>query len=97
MTLTRSTDKSVVLPGDTVTFTITYSNIGSAAATFVTIVDPTPNNSVYIPLSMVVNSIAMSDAVDGDAASVVNNQILINVGIVQPGQSGTIHWKLQIR
>jgi len=95
--MTKSADKTMVNPGDTVTFTISYSNQGTAAATFVTVTDPPRGNSVYVPHSIIVNGVLMTDAVDTDAASVTNNQILINVGIVQPGQSGTIIFKVHIK
>jgi uncharacterized repeat protein (TIGR01451 family) len=97
MTMTKSSDKSVAIPGDTVTFTISYSNQGTISAALVTVTDPTPDNSVYIPGSIIINGVPMTDAVDADAASVTNNQILFNVGIVQPGHSGTIKFKVRVQ
>ena len=97
MIMTKSADKTTVNPGDTVPFTISYSNQGTTAATFVTVTDPPGDNSIYVPHSIIVNGVLMSDAVDADEDSVTNNQILINVGIVQPGQSGTIKFKVHIK
>jgi uncharacterized repeat protein (TIGR01451 family) len=43
-----TTDRNAVTPGDTMTYTIIYHNIGSAAAADITISNPIPANTVYV-------------------------------------------------
>lgn len=43
-----TTDRNSVTPGDTLTYTIVYHNIGTAAATDITISNPISANTVYV-------------------------------------------------
>ena len=49
---TKTTDKAVAQAGDTLTYTITLKNTGSLNATGVSLVDPVPENTVYVPGSV---------------------------------------------
>ena len=46
--LTKSADKTAVVPGDTITYTLTYQNTGTADAQNVVITDTIPVGSTYI-------------------------------------------------
>jgi len=49
---TKTTDKALALAGDTLAYTITLLNTGSLSATDVSLVDPIPENTVYVPGSV---------------------------------------------
>ncbi|MCK4529998.1 MAG: DUF11 domain-containing protein [Candidatus Marinimicrobia bacterium] len=51
LTLSKSVDKSSASPGDTITYTVTYSNTGNGNATYVFILESIPDNTDYIPTS----------------------------------------------
>jgi len=46
---TKEVDKSVAMPGEVLTYTLTLQNTGTADATEVTVVDPIPGQTVYLP------------------------------------------------
>ncbi|MFZ1977109.1 MAG: DUF11 domain-containing protein, partial [Bacteroidota bacterium] len=97
MTVSKSVDKSHGKPGDTLTYTMTYKNTGTANAMFVTLTDPSPNNTNYVANSVTLNGVAQTDAADGDATTYSGGMLQINVGTVTPGQSGTIVFKVVIQ
>ena len=97
MTVSKSVDKSHGKPGDTLTYTMTYKNTGTANAMFVTLTDPSPNNTNYVANSVTLNGVAQTDAADGDATTYSGGMLQINVGTVTPGQSGTIVFKIVIQ
>jgi uncharacterized repeat protein (TIGR01451 family) len=97
MTLTKSVDKSHGKPGDTLTYSMTYKNTGTANATFVTLTDPSPNNTTYVANSVTINGTAQTDAADGDETAYSGGMLQINIGTVTPGQMGTIIFKVVIQ
>lgn len=48
LTLIESVDLEVAAPGDTLTYTVVYANIGEGAATSVVVDEEIPNNSTYL-------------------------------------------------
>ena len=97
MTLIKSVDKSHGKPGDTLTYSMTYKNTGTANATFVTLTDPSPNNTTYVANSVTINGTAQTDAADGDETTYSGGMLQINIGTVTPGQTGTIIFKVVIQ
>ncbi len=97
MTLTKAVDKSHAKPGDTLTYTIVYKNIGTSNATFLTVTDPNPNYTNYVANSVTLNGVAKTDAADGDEVTYSGGIIQINVGTIIPGQTGTITFKVTIK
>ncbi len=49
---TKTVDKPLALAGDTMTYTIALRNTSSISATGVSLVDPIPDNTVYVPGSV---------------------------------------------
>jgi uncharacterized repeat protein (TIGR01451 family) len=97
MSMTKVVDKPLANPGDTVTYTINYRNIGTIRAMQVIVTDPAPGNTSYIPQSIVLNGVSKTDQADGDEVTVAAGTITINIGQVQPGQSGTIRFRARVR
>jgi uncharacterized repeat protein (TIGR01451 family) len=96
MIMSKTTDKATALPGDTVTYTISYANNGTSSATFVTVTDPQPNNTTYVPQSVILNGVTKTDENDGDEVTLAGTLIKIEVGIVAPGQTGLIKFKVRV-
>jgi uncharacterized repeat protein (TIGR01451 family) len=65
------------VPGATITYEIAISLVGGATATAVTITDPIPLNTTYVPASMTLDDgagggpVGLSDTLDGDAGELV--------------------------
>lgn len=97
ISLLKSVDNTEASPGDSLLYTLTYDNVGTADATLLVITDGSPDNTTYVDNSVVVNSVAKTDVADGDNVTVtVNGQshdISVSIGTVIPSGSGTITFK----
>ncbi|MFW2403720.1 MAG: hypothetical protein ACN4GT_03060, partial [Gammaproteobacteria bacterium] len=77
-------DPTVLLAGETLRYTITVQNSGTADATDVTLVDQIPTNTAYVPGSTTLNGVALAD--NGTGGSPLTDGILINApGDPTPG------------
>jgi len=97
--LTKSVDKTEVLPGDTVTYTIKYKNIGDRKALNVVITDNIPNYTQYVPGSMCIDTNCdgtcdqtLTDEAGDDTAEydVQNNLVRFRVGTDANAETGGI-------
>ncbi|GAB6417808.1 DUF11 domain-containing protein [Bacillus cereus] len=77
----------VINLGDTVTYTITFQNVGNINASDVIIADPTPAGTTFIPNSVTINGVASPGA---------NPNSGVNVGIVTPGQIVTLTYQVTV-
>ncbi|XBB51787.1 hypothetical protein WMZ06_17865, partial [Bacillus sp. SW7] len=73
--------------GDTVTYTITFQNVGNINATDVIITDPTPAGTTFIPNSATINGVSSPGA---------NPNSGVNVGTVTPGQIVTLTYQVTV-
>ncbi|EEM46784.1 hypothetical protein bthur0005_33210 [Bacillus thuringiensis serovar pakistani str. T13001] len=73
--------------GDTVTYTITFQNVGNINATDVIITDPTPTGTTFIPNSVTINGVSSLGA---------NPNSGVNVGTVTPGQIVTLTYQVTV-
>ena len=98
MSLAKSADKLTPLPGDTVTYTITYSSVGTGIATNVVITDTIPNHTAYVPQSVTLNGDLKTDEPDGDEVVVsgVLVQITLNTNL-RPSQGGIVRFKVRVQ
>ncbi len=96
-------------PGDTLVYTITYTNSGSGTANQIVISDISPNNTTFISGSVSVNNSAngntftsKTDADDIDEVTVSSGTITVNLGSVDGGlfgkatSTGKIQFKVKI-
>jgi uncharacterized repeat protein (TIGR01451 family) len=97
MTFAKSVDRPTAKPGDTLTYSMSYSNIGTSVATMVIVTDGIPLETDYIGDSVTLNGVPKSDAVIGDEVVVSGGMVTVTVGTVLPGQSGTITFKVRIQ
>ncbi len=81
LALLNSASKTTPFPGDTITYTITYHNIGSSPAQDIVISNPIPVNTTYVD----------------DSAAGEGTEISIDRRKVQPPQKGevtSVTWKI---
>lgn len=94
--VTKSISKPSGVAGTTpVTYTLTYTNTGNAAATSVILADFLPANATYIAASAKSNGIAVTDANDGDVFNynvTVAGRLTAVIASVGAGQSGTLSY-----
>ena len=85
------------VPGATLRYTLQYSNTGTGDAAQVEITDPIPANTSYAPNSVVLNSVAKTDAPADDEVTVSGGTITVALGTVTAGFSGTITFDVLIQ
>ncbi len=93
---TKSVTPAKPAPGETLTYTIVIRNNGTTDATSLIASDPLPLGITYVPNSIKVNTLAKTDAADGDNAdfgiSVTSprNGVFVNVGTLAAGGQVTV-------
>ena len=55
------------IPGATITYTITVQVIGTGTTTASVVRDPIPTWTTYVPASITLNTVSLTDAIDADA------------------------------
>jgi len=99
LSVTKSVSPTNPKPGDTVTYTIHWSNTGTASA-FVTLVnDPIPANTTYKPGSITYNGATRTDAgADDNADFNITNpgKVTVNVGTVASSGTGTTTFQVTV-
>lgn len=99
ITVTKTSTPSNPLPGDTVTYTISYSNDGTASGYVLLASDPIPSGTTFVPGSIKLNSVTKTDAADGDEADynlTSPGTVTVNIGTIGQAQSGTISFQVTI-
>jgi uncharacterized repeat protein (TIGR01451 family) len=94
----KNVTASVVMVGDTVEYTIDYTNIGTGIATNVQVTDTIPQHTTYIPQSVILNGTAKTDQPDGD--EVECDGIIIHVALqqnLQPGAGGILKYRVRVQ
>ncbi|MCK5797501.1 MAG: DUF11 domain-containing protein, partial [Deltaproteobacteria bacterium] len=66
--------------GETLSYTVTVTNTGSAVATHTRVTDTLPAGTTYTPNSLQVGGLPCTDAADGDACFVSGQTITIDLG-----------------
>ena len=102
LTLTETVDKSNAMPGDTLTYTITYMNIGEDNATAVIITEDIPGETTYVLDSAEGTGMTILYSHDGGSnfdtsqtAPVTDVQYQLG-GNLAPGGSGTVSFKVRV-
>jgi uncharacterized repeat protein (TIGR01451 family) len=100
LSLLNSASKGTPSPGDTITYTITYHNIGTSAAQDIVISNPIPQNTMYVENSA--EGAGAEITVDRKKAALpqVGEVTSVNWKVtkkVLPGEEGTVSLKAVIR
>jgi len=81
-----------VLPGDTLEYTVSFSNVGTDTATNVVLDDPIPADTTYVPGSLQIvsgaNAGAMTDASGDDQAEFGSGHVVFRLGTGATSASG---------
>lgn len=102
MTLTKSTSPANPKPGETVTYTINYSNIGTAAAYNAVFSDPIPANTTYKVNTITVGGSSRTDTntdYPGDNADfnfTTPGNVTVKLGTVSASGSGVITFQVTV-
>lgn len=95
ISLSKTTSPTNPKPGDTVTYTITYTNNGTAPAYDVIVTDLIPANTTYVASSLKLNGVSASQYLAGPPAKVE-----VTIGTVpkklDPGYTGTVTFQVTI-
>ena len=83
---TKSANQQIVNIGDIITYTITIPNNGNISATNVSITDPIPTGTTFIPNSVTVNGTAQSGVTPTN----------IPLGTIPAGQTTTVTFQVQV-
>lgn len=84
ISLTLAVDKTSASPGETLTYTLTYKNIGAGNAKSVAISVPVPANTTYVS-----GSASTAGAYDSSA-------VKWNISSISPGGTGTLTFRVTI-
>jgi uncharacterized repeat protein (TIGR01451 family) len=100
-TIGKLVDRSGATAGDTLSYVISYGNDGDAPAFDVVISDALPAQVRYVPGSMALDGVSLSDDADGDAGSLVvaagAEQLVFRLGEVAPRGSGELRFRAVVR
>jgi uncharacterized repeat protein (TIGR01451 family) len=87
------------LPRATITYSIVVSAAGTGAATGAVFIDDIPASTTYVPNSLTLNSVALTDGADADAGffeTVPNNRVRVVLGNVTSAATQTIQFAVTI-
>ena len=88
--------QAVVSTGSQFTYTIAFRNSGDTAARNVVMTDQLPTTIQYVPSSLRLNDSLVSDAIDADEGSVVNNTVQMRLPRVNPGEAFRITFSARL-
>lgn len=86
----------LLMPGAIMTYQLTVSLNGVGTATGLVVSDPIPANLTYVPGSIAVGGVAMTDAIDADAAQFATNTVSVSLGNVAAPTSVVITFRATI-
>lgn len=84
------------VPGATITYTLELDATGSGNLTGAAISDPIPAGTSYVPGSLTLNSVALTDLADADAGSVVAGTVTVTLGTVTAPATNTVTFQVTI-
>lgn len=96
--LIKSVDRPTATIGDILTYTIRYETSGSGSATAFEIADVIPVSTSYLPGTLRLEGLALTDAPGDDAGTfdVVGNRVVFAIGDLNGGDSGTVSFQVRV-
>lgn len=91
--VTKVADRLTAVPGDPITYNLSYSISGAGATSSFLLQDTVPAGTGYLPGTMRWNGVPLSDAAGDDAGTLVpvgNGVVEVDLGAVAAGASGTV-------
>lgn len=84
------------VPGAFVTFSLAIQVLGSGGVGNLVINDPIPEGTRYIPATLTLDDVALSDAADADTGSFDSSGITVQLGDLPGGASRNISFRVQV-
>lgn len=103
LSLSKSVDVSSATPGDTITYTVSYSNPGNGNATYVFILESIPTNTDYITGSATGANMTITyshnngSSYDSDETPPVTDLSFQLSGALTPGSNGQVQFKVKVK
>ena len=97
--MTNSVNKTSPIPGDTLVYTLTFTNKGTSVATSVVMTNASPNNTTFNPNGYAVgkgvalDGIPKTNASGDDEVTVASGTITVTIGSMNPGVAHTVTYK----
>ncbi len=85
-----------VIPGSVVTYRIVATVTGSGSLSNLSVSDPIPIGTVYVPNSITLDAATQTDAADLDASTFSSNSVRATLGTVPGGTTRSITFKVRI-
>lgn len=85
-----------IVPGGTITYTLTATVSGSGSLANVRIADQVPTGSTYRPGTLTLNGAALTDSDGDDAGSFANGAVAVRLGTVAAGAAQVFTFKVRI-
>ncbi|WP_068604245.1 Ig-like domain-containing protein [Paenibacillus swuensis] len=86
-TATKTASAAMVLVGESITYTVTARNVGTASADFVLLSDSLPDNSNFVPNSLSINGVNQPG---------VTPESGVSLGTIAPGGSATVRYSVSV-
>jgi uncharacterized repeat protein (TIGR01451 family) len=96
VTLLKEVTAPMPVPGNEITYTISYANRGHGSAYRFLLVDGIPAHTTYVAGSTRHNGAGRTDSQDADEITVENGAVTAMLGTLSPATSGTIEFKVRI-
>ncbi|UUR08450.1 hypothetical protein [Sphingomonas glaciei] len=87
---------SSALPGALITYTLSASYGGSVPTSGALVEDPIPAGTSYVPGSLKLNGMGLTDAADGDAGEVGAAGIRVAIGALSASSSAVISFQVRV-
>lgn len=84
------------VPGATIIYTLELVATGSGSLTGAAISDPVPAGTTYVPGSLTLNAVALTDVADADAGSVAAGTVSVTLGTVTAPATHTVTFRVTI-
>ncbi|HWL39695.1 MAG TPA: DUF11 domain-containing protein [Gemmatimonadaceae bacterium] len=96
--LNKSADRPSATVGDLVTYTIAYTASGIGSATEFEIVDQIPVGASYVPGTMRLNGVPVTDLAGDDAGffDIPPARVIFRIGGITAGQSGSVTFQVRV-
>src|SRR5437763_815368 len=94
--LVNGVSQAVVSTGNPFVYTIAFRNSGDSTARNVIMTDLLPAGVAYVPGSLELNDRSLSDALDADEGSAINNKIEIRLSTINASEIIRISFKAQL-
>jgi uncharacterized repeat protein (TIGR01451 family) len=82
--------------GEEVRFRIAFRNSGVAAAANVVVTDPLDPNLTYVPGSLELDGLALTDAIDADGGEAAAGVVTVRLPVVAPGEAHSVEFRARI-